>query len=139
MGKKGKKMTEEEKARLPKAFRENMGRFRGNSTEEARELGKKGGEAKAEKDRRERTLAEIMTAFDRMDLTSPSVREGLIAMGIDPEFVKNLSQKEGAVAVLHRERLKGNTKAFELWAKITGEYQETVNIRQTYDNLVLGE
>lgn len=126
---KKKKMTDEEKAKLPEAFRKNMGRFRGQSTERAREIGKKGGDAFAENVKHAKTAQEIAKAIDAMPMTAETIKEISARLGIDEDFIKNLTQGEAkALAVNKRILSTGSVKDWIEWLKIKGEYTETLKV-----------
>lgn len=122
-------MTDEEKAKLPPGFRKNMGRFRGQATDRQREIAKKGGEAFAEKVERAKTAQEIAKAIDAMPMTAETIKEISARLGIDEDFIKNLTQGEAkALAVNKRILSTGSVKDWIEWLKIKGEYTETLKV-----------
>lgn len=143
MAKKGK-MTEEEKARLPEAFRENFGRFRGLTTEEAREIGKKGGDAWAEKERRIKEAQEAM----RRELQEDSLMllDADMLEGVRSVFEKfNLPAEKGTnlMGVLMGQMKKaqsGDPTAAKFLFEVAGIFTETKNVNFTTDrsSMLLG-
>lgn len=128
MAKKGK-MTDDEKAKLPESFRKNMGRFRGTATDVQREIAKKGGDAKAECERKQKTAQEIARAIDAMPMTAETIKEISARLGIEEDFIKNLTQGEAkALAVNKRILSTGSVKDWIEWLKIKGEYTETLKV-----------
>lgn len=126
---KKKKMSDEEKAKLPEAFRKNMGRFRSNTTEEQRQIATKGGNASAESGRQQKTAQEIAKAIDAMPMTAETIKEISARLGIDEDFIKNLTQGEAkALAVNKRILSTGSVKDWIEWLKIKGEYTETLKV-----------
>lgn len=122
-------MTDEEKAKLPPGFRKNMGRFRGTATDVQREIAKKGGDAKAEGERKQKTAQEIAKAIDAMPMTAETIKEISARLGIDEDFIKNLTQGEAkALAVNKRILSTGSVKDWIEWLKIKGEYTETLKV-----------
>lgn len=128
MAKKGK-MTDEEKAKLPESFRKNMGRLRTTDTEVVREMTEKGRKTQAENRERAKTAQEIAKAIDAMPMTAETIKEISARLGIDEDFIKNLTQGEAkALAVNKRILSTGSVKDWIEWLKIKGEYTETLKV-----------
>ena len=88
------------------------------TSEEAREIGKKGGIASGIARRQKKTLAQIGDMIGNLDIKSEKNREVLRQAGIDDEDMIN------DVGMLFRLNLKaqqGDTRAIELLAKLRGE------------------
>lgn len=97
------------------AGKENL---RTPSTEEAREIGRKGGIASGETRRRKKSLREQMEMLLSLPVQDEATKEFIESLGIDSEEVNN------ALAItlsMYQEALKGNTKAFELIRDTIGE------------------
>lgn len=136
MGKKGKKMTEEEKARLPKAFRDNQGRFARRTTEEQRKTAREGGLASGEVRREQRSMRDYMLIIADSPLL-PSYEEAHKLWKL-PAYAKD-NRMAFAMAIF-RSALSGNMKAAELVLKILGEWDDTitVNLRKDFEDMIIG-
>ena len=96
----------------------NLENLRTPSTEEAREIGAKGGRASGESRRRKKTLREQMEMLLSLPVQDEQTRDFIESLGISREEVNN------ALAItlsMYQEALKGNTKAFELIRDTIGE------------------
>ena len=96
----------------------NDDNLRTPSTEEAREIGRKGGIASGETRRRKKTLREQMEMLLSLPVKDETTKDFIESLGIDSEEVNN------ALAItlsMYQEALKGNTKAFELIRDTIGE------------------
>lgn len=122
---KKKKMTDEEKAKLPEAFRKNMGRFRSLATEELREIVNKGGDATAEKTKRERTFVEDLKLVMSAKML-PAMENVHGNMGL-PDDTKD--QRMGVVMGLVRKAQSGDVAAQKMIWDALKEYTETKNVK----------
>lgn len=111
-----------------KQFRDNKGRFRRLTSDEARKLGSEGGKKSVKARKERRTFADICRSIDDMPMKSPSFADGLRSLGIPEDTIETLDQKVAAAFALKRRMLQGDPKAIELWLKLTGEYVENKNI-----------
>lgn len=116
------------KKETSKQFRDNKGRFRRLTSEEARRLGSEGGKKSVEVRRQRRTFAELCHIVDGMPMKNASLADGLRSIGIDEQTIEKMDQKLAKVFALQRKALQGDPKAIELWLKLTGEYVENKNI-----------
>lgn len=88
------------------------------SSREARENGRKGGNASASSRRRKKTLLQIMDDLDRLPLNeigkNDLKRGGLDLTGVDPD---DLNGAYGIVAGMYIAARRGNQKAFDSLAR----------------------
>ena len=87
------------------------------STEKAREIGKKGGEASVQSRRRKRKLRELVELFGEMDV-SDKARSQMEKMGIPEEL---MTRKMQPVVALYNKANKGDVAAFNAIRDIIGE------------------
>lgn len=87
------------------------------STEKAREIGKKGGEASVQSRRRKRKLRELVELFGEMDV-SDKARSQMEKMGIPEEL---MTRKMQPVVALYNKANKGDVSAFNAIRDIIGE------------------
>ena len=87
------------------------------STEKAREIGKKGGEASVQSRRRKRKLRELVELFGEMDV-SDKARSQMERMGIPEEL---MTRKMQPVVALYNKANKGDVAAFNAIRDIIGE------------------
>jgi len=134
MAKKGK-MTEEEKAKLPEAFRENFGRIRELPTEVAREMSAKGNESKAEKERQITLMREALRlelGESALLLLNAEMLEGLRAVfskfNLPIEKGTNLM---GILMGLMKRAQQGDPTAAKAFFEIAGIFTETKNLNIT--------
>lgn len=122
-------MTDEEKAKLPPAFRKQWEKNSNRSKDEAREMGRKGGIASGEVRRENKTLAEIAKTIDAMPMTAETMREIAKRLGVPEDFIANMTQKEAKVFAANKKILTtGSMKDLIEWAKMIGEYTETLKV-----------
>lgn len=125
MAKKGK-MTEEEKAKLPEAFRNRWKKLSERSKDEAREAGRNGGIASVQSRKEKKEFRELLAMVDEMPMKAPSFAEGLRQLGIPEEVIANLDQKLAKVFALQRRCLSGDPQAIKLWLEQIGEHVDTI-------------
>lgn len=87
------------------------------TTEKAREIGKKGGEASVQSRRRKRKLRELVELFGEMDV-SDKARSQMEKMGIPEEL---MTRKMQPVVALYNKANKGDVAAFNAIRDIIGE------------------
>lgn len=117
------------KKKYSKEFETNKGRLRASGREVAREIGDKGRKTQAENRERAKTAQEIARAIDAMPMTAETIKEISARLGIDEDFIKNLTQGEAkALAVNKRILSTGSVKDWIEWLKIKGEYTETLKV-----------
>lgn len=96
----------------------NEQNLRPPTTEEARERGRKGGQASAKKRQQNKTFKEIINKFLDGQVSDERLKQQMIDFGFAD---KEVSNKSCAVFALWKEAIKGNTKAFELLRDTIGE------------------
>ena len=127
-------MTEEEKAKLPEAFRKNMGRIGDLPTEVAREMSAKGNEVLAEQREERKSIADICREIDDMPLDAETIKEIAKKLGAPEEWVAKMTHRHAkAFSVNRRILTKGDVREWVEWLKVTGEYTETVNVNNSGD------
>lgn len=100
--------------KMSKEFEERKGRL---TTEEAREIGKKGGMASVKARREKAHLRKLVEAFG--ELPAPErVRKAMAEMGVSDEKRTN---DMAAVVGLFQKAIKGDVTAFNAIRDITGE------------------
>lgn len=110
----------------------NEQNLRPPTTEEARERGRKGGQASAKKRQQNKTFKEIISKFLDGQVSDERLKQQMIDFGFAD---KEVSNKSCAVFALWKEAIKGNTKAFELLRDTIGEKpQDKVNISGEVNN-----
>lgn len=100
------------------ANEQNLVNIADRATEEQREIRSKGGKARAEKARRERTLKETLEKLLSLPLKDESTREYIRQLGFNDEELDN---KTAINVAMYQEALKGNVKAYELIRDTMGE------------------
>lgn len=88
------------------------------TTEKAREIGRKGGKASAEKRRQNKTFKEIINKFLDGKLEQEELKQQMLNFGFADEEISN---KSAVVFSLWKEAVKGNTKATEILRDTIGE------------------
>ena len=88
------------------------------STEEAREIGKIGGQRSGETRRMKKTLKEQMELLLSLPVKDESTKGFIESLGIDPDVIDNAT---AITLSMYQEALKGNTKAYELIRDTIGE------------------
>lgn len=88
------------------------------TSEQAREIGAKGGKASAESKRKKKLLKECM--IELLDLPPSKVKDykALVKMGLDPE---NIDNRALLTAALFHEAMYGNVSAFKEIRNLIGE------------------
>ena len=110
----------------------NEQNLRPPTTEEARERGRKGGQASAKKRQQNKTFKKIISKFLDGQVSDDRLKQQMIDFGFAD---KEVSNKSCAVFALWKEAIKGNTKAFELLRDTIGEKpQDKVNISGEVNN-----
>lgn len=127
------KMTEEEKKKLPEAFRANWKRSRN----EVRMASQKGGEKSGEVRRAQRSMKDYFEMIADSPLL-PSFEEVHKLWKLPDESKNN---KMALAMAIWKAAMQGNMKAAELILRIMGEYEETnnLNVRQQFNRMVLGD
>ena len=82
------------------------------------ENGRKGGKAKAEKARRERTLRETLEKMLSLPINDEQTKAFIQNLGFNDEELDN---RTAITVAMYQEALKGNTKAYELIRDTLGE------------------
>ena len=88
------------------------------TTEKAREIGSKGGQARVEKRRQNKTFKEIINRFLDGKLEQEELKQQMLNFGFADEEISN---KSAVVFSLWKEAIKGNTKATEILRDTIGE------------------
>jgi len=112
-----------------KEFRDNMGQFGQRTSDELREITAKGGKKSGETRRRMRDIKADLKLIMESDLL-PSMADVHKQMNLPADTGDN---HMGIAMALFKEAVKGNVKAIELSLKILGEYEDSLNLKQTYD------
>ena len=87
------------------------------STEKAREIGKKGGEASVQSRRKKKTLRELVELFGELGV-NPDTRKLMKQLGIPEEL---MTRKMQPVVALYNKANKGDVAAFNAIRDIIGE------------------
>jgi hypothetical protein len=131
MAKKGK-MTEEEKAKLPEAFRKNMGRIRRLPTEEQRKMQDNGGQANADRLQRikewQESMKGKMTEYALMFLDTnmlPGVKKIYAEFNLPAEDATNMM---AIFMGMGRKAQQGDATAAKFIFEVAGIYTETKNL-----------
>ena len=95
-----------------------MGKNRNLTTDEAREIGSKGGKKSGEVSRMRKTLREQMELLLSLPVKDENTKSYIESLGIDPETIDNAT---ALTISMYQEGLKGNTKAYELIRDTVGE------------------
>lgn len=95
-----------------------MGKNRNLTTDEAREIGSKGGKKSGEVRRMRKTLREQMELLLSLPVKDENTKSYIESLGIDPETIDNAT---ALTISMYQEGLKGNTKAYELIRDTVGE------------------
>ena len=110
----------------------NEQNLRPPTSEEARERGRKGGQASAKKRQQNKTFKEIINKFLDGQVSDERLKQQMIEFGFAD---KEVSNKSCVVFALWKEAIKGNTKAFELLRDTVGEKpQDKINISGEVNN-----
>lgn len=88
------------------------------TTDEAREIGRIGGQRSGETRRMKRTLREQMEMLLSLPVKDEQTKDFIESLGVDPETIDNAT---AITLSMYQEALKGNTKAFELIRDTLGE------------------
>lgn len=115
---------------MNKSFEENMGRL---TTDEAREIGRKGGLASVESRREQKNLKALVEMLGGM-AAPERVRQVMATMGIEQgERTNNMA----AVVGLFQKAIKGDVAAFNAIRDIRGEKPaDDINVSGTLDNRI---
>ena len=100
------------------ANEQNLVNIADRTTEQQREIRSKGGKARAEKARRERTLKETLEKLLSLSIKDEATREYIRQLGFNDEELDN---KTAINVAMYQEALKGNVKAYELIRDTMGE------------------
>lgn len=95
-----------------------MSNLRVPTSEEAREIGRKGGIASGESRRKKKTMKEVASLLLGMEVSSSNIKTQMKAMGIPDE---DLTNQMAIVIAMLQKASKGDTKAFELLMSATCE------------------
>lgn len=112
----------------------NLQNLKVPTSEQAREYGRKGGKARAENAKKNKTFKTIINKFLDAELTQEELKQQMIEFGFADEEISN---KAAAVFSMWKEVIKGNTKAFEILREIIGEKDletSTININNNIQN-----
>lgn len=90
----------------------------------ARELGRKGGLAKAQKNAHKRTLREIAEMVGTMPITNPKMLEKLREAG----FQDPITNDDAAFFGLMKKAQSGDPSAMKLLAEMRGQYSTRVEV-----------
>lgn len=99
------------------------------TSEEAREIGRKGGIASGESRRAKRNLRELFEA----------IRNEQITVTMPDNTTRTMQMDEAATLAMFQQALKGNVKAMTLIATILGEYEQKVKVEGMNPVLVTEE
>lgn len=115
---------------MNKSFEENMGRL---TTDEAREIGRKGGLASVESRREQKNLKALVEMLGGM-AAPERVRQVMATMGIEQgERTNNMA----AVVGLFQKAIKGDVAAFNAIRDIRGEKPaDAINVSGALDNRI---
>lgn len=115
---------------MNKSFEENMGRL---TTDEAREIGRKGGLASVESRREQKNLKALVEMLGGM-AAPERVRQVMATMGIEQgERTNNMA----AVVGLFQKAIKGDVAAFNAIRDIRGEKPaDDINVSGALDNRI---
>lgn len=115
---------------MNKSFEENMGRL---TTDEAREIGRKGGLASVESRREQKNLKALVEMLGGM-AAPERVRQVMATMGIEQgERTNNMA----AVVGLFQKAIKGDVAAFNAIRDIRGEKPAAdINVSGALDNRI---
>lgn len=103
------------------------------STERAREIGKKGGQAYARNVRKRKALKEQMELLLTLPLTDERAKKQFESMGIDAD---NMDNQMAMVVKTYAQALKGNINAVNTIREIIGERVVEVNVNNNIDDKV---
>ena len=103
------------------------------STERAREIGKKGGQAYARNVRKRKALKEQMELLLTLPLTDERAKKQFESMGIDAD---NMDNQMAMVVKTYAQALKGNINAVNSIREIIGERVVEVNVNNNIDDKV---
>lgn len=103
------------------------------STERAREIGKKGGQAYARNVRKRKALKEQMELLLTLPLTDERAKKQFESMGIDAD---NMDNQMAMVVKTYAQALKGNINAVNVIREIIGERVVEVNVNNNIDDKV---
>lgn len=103
------------------------------STERAREIGKKGGQAYARNVRKRKALKEQMELLLALPLTDERAKKQFESMGVDAD---NMDNQMAMVVKTYAQALKGNINAVNTIREIIGERVVEVNVNNNIDDKV---
>lgn len=106
------------------------------TSEELREMTRKGGIKSGESRRKKKLLRELLDAA--LDTTLRDKDGGMI---LNPNTGKRMTQREAGMVKLARKFANGDAKAIEQTARLLGEWEETMNITadvSTQSDVVMG-
>jgi len=103
------------------------------STERAREIGKKGGQAYARNVRKRKALKEQMELLLTLPLTDERAKKQFESMGIDAD---NMDNQMAMVVKTYAQALKGNINAVNTIREIIGERVVEMNVNNNIDDKV---
>lgn len=103
------------------------------STERAREIGKKGGQAYARNVKKRKALKEQMELLLTLPLTDERAKKQFESMGIDAD---NMDNQMAMVVKTYAQALKGNINAVNVIREIIGERVMEVNVNNNIDDKV---
>lgn len=103
------------------------------STERAREIGKKGGQAYARNVKKRKALKEQMELLLTLPLTDERAKKQFESMGIDAD---NMDNQMAMVVKTYAQALKGNINAVNVIREIIGERVVEVNVNNNIDDKV---
>ena len=103
------------------------------TSEEAREIGRKGGIASGKARREKKTLAQIGDMIGALDIKSEKNRAILRDAGIDDEDMIN---DVGMMFRLNLRAQQGDPRAIELLSKLRGQFKEQVSAELEYKPIV---
>lgn len=105
------------------------------SEDEAREKGKKGGQASGKARRERRALKEQLEMFLSLPLKNEEIKEQLANLGLNTNEIDN---QMAINLALCQKALKGDTKAYELIRDTIGEKpKENINIKNAQATNIL--
>lgn len=106
------------------------------TSDELREMTRKGGIKSGESRRKKKLLRELLDAA--LDTTMRDKDGGMI---LNPNTGKRMTQREAGMVKLARKFANGDAKAIEQTARLLGEWEETMNINadvSTQSDVVMG-
>ena len=103
------------------------------TTERAREIGKKGGQAYARNVRKRKALNEQMEMLLSLPLTDDKAKAQFERMGIDSDDMDN---QMAMVVKTYLQAMKGNINAVNVIREIIGERVMEVNVNNNIDDKV---